>query len=216
MTTRLIIADDHPIFTEGLKSLLKLHKNFKVEGIARNGEEALALVRKIKPDLVIMDIRMPGQDGIEATRKIKKEFPDTNIIILTFSDYENDLFEAVKAGANGYLLKTLAPDEVLNLLIKAANGEAVFTPSLASRVLLSLGRNDRTERVFTLTDREREVLQQLAEGHSNEVIAEKLGIKEVTVRFHLKNILDKLHAQNRTQAVIQALKKRLIRLVSNS
>lgn len=210
MGFRLLLIDDHPIFREGLLGLLRLREDLEVVGQGSNGLEAVALARQLKPDMILMDITMPELDGLEATRRIKAEWPDVRILILTASEDEQNLFKAVKAGAQGYILKSHPSGEILSLIAAAAKGEAAFTPRLASKTLLALGGGERgaAER---LTPRETEVLEQLVQGHTNLTIARNLGLNETTVRFHLRNILSKLHVQNRTEAAVEALKQNIIR-----
>ena len=211
MAVRVLLVDDHPVFREGIAALLSATGNFEVVGEANDGEEALASTGTLTPDLVVMDIHMPGMGGLEATRRIKEEFPAVRVIMLTVSDDEEDLFEAVKAGAQGYLVKDLASSDVVDLIRRAAGGEAAFTPTLASKALLVLGRRDSTSRPDSLSRREKDVLEQLVQGHSNIAIADALGLSEATVRFHLRNILSKLHAQSRTEAAVQAVRHGIVR-----
>lgn len=209
MPTKVLIVDDHPVFRGGLRALLSTRADFNVIGEAHNGEEAVSLTRELKPDLILMDIRMPRLSGLEATRLIKKENPQVHIVMLTVSENEEDLFEAVKCGAQGYIVKNLASNDVLDLIKQGADGEAAFTPSLASRTLIALG-SQKLGKAESLTEREREVLEQLVLGQRNAVIAKNLGITEATVRFHLSNILSKLHAHSRTEAAIKALQQHIV------
>jgi DNA-binding NarL/FixJ family response regulator len=210
MAFRVVLIDDHPLFREGLRNLLALRHDLEVAAEGSNGNEAIEIARQLRPDMIVMDITMPGMDGLEATRRIKAEMPEVRILIVTASEDEQDLFAAVKAGAQGYLLKSHPSSEILDLIVSAAAGEAAFTPGLASKTLLALGASERGpgER---LTPREKEVLEQLVRGLSNLTIANNLGLNESTVRFHLRNILSKLHVQNRTEAAVEALKQRIVR-----
>jgi len=211
MPIRVLLVDDHPIFREGLIALLASRRQFEVVGEASNGQEAVERARALKPDLVLMDIRMPGSGGLEATRNIKQELPQTRVGMLTVSEEEEDLFEAVKSGAQGYILKNLPSADVLDLLVAAAHGEVALTRGLASRLFQELGRQTGHPGPQGLSDRECAVLELVAEGLSNQEIAHRLGLSEATVRFHLRNVLSKLHLKNRTQAAIHAVRHGLVR-----
>ncbi len=211
---RLLLADDHALFRAGIASLLRAWGH-EVVGEAGNGLEALELVRKLRPDLVLMDITMPECNGLEATRLIKAELPDTRIAIVTVSDHDEDLFEAIKSGAEGYLLKDMAEAELERTLNALAAGEPALSPGLAAKILNEFARlggeaPPKEEQRDDLTTREREVLQLVAEGATNKEIATSLYLSEHTVNFHMKNILSKLHLRNRAHAVAYAIRTGLV------
>lgn len=205
---RVLLADDHALFRAGLASLLKAW-GLELAGQAGNGEEALVKVRELHPDLVFMDIAMPRLNGLEATRAIKAAFPEVKVVILTVSDDEQDLFEAIKSGAEGYLLKNLREEEFAELVARLGRGEPVMSPGLAKKLLQEFARlkeeRHRLDGEAGLTDREREVLEQVARGATNREVAATLFISENTVNYHMKNILSKLHLRNRAQVVAWAL-----------
>ena len=211
---RLVLADDHALFRAGIASLLQAWGH-EVVGEAGNGLEALELVRRLHPDLVLMDITMPECNGLQATRLIKAELPDTRIAIVTVSDHDEDLFEAIKSGAEGYLLKNMSEAELESTLNALSAGEPALSPRLAAKILdefARLGREPamREEQRDDLTPREREVLLLVAEGATNKEIAGSLCLSEHTVNFHMKNILSKLHLRNRAQAVAYAIRTGLV------
>lgn len=210
---RVLLVDDHALFRAGIASLLRAW-GVEVVGEAANGLEALAEARRLRPDLVLMDIGMPESDGLEATRLLKAELPDTKIVMVTVSDENEDLFEAVKSGAEGYLLKNMSESELNRTLKAIASGEPALTPSLAARILdefvrVSREGSETAKADDDLTPREREVLQLVAEGSTNREIAAVLVVSESTVSFHVKNILAKLHLKNRAQAVAYAIRSGL-------
>ncbi len=212
MSVRVLLADDHPLFRDGIASLLSA-RGYHVAGQAGNGAEALKLVSELRPDLILMDIRMPGIDGLDATRLIKTRYPETRIVILTVSEEDADLFDAIKSGAVGYIQKSLDSEQFFSLLEAVLRGEAGLTPVLAGKILRDYSRiqepSTRSE-VGDLTPREREVLELVAQGATNSDIAGQLNVSENTVKFHMKNILQKLHAKNRAEVVAYALKSGLI------
>ncbi len=209
---RVLIADDHALFRDGLRSLLEA-RGVEVVGEAKNGREAIELARRHRPDIVLMDLTMPEVDGLTATRLVATELPDVRVVILTASDDEADLFEAIKSGAQGYLLKNLEADEFFQALASVMAGEPVLTPRLARRLLQELAQRPAAqEQAAALTDREREILELLVQGvTSNRELAERLFISENTVKYHLKNIMAKLHLENRAQVIAYALRTGLVK-----
>ena len=212
---RMVIADDHVLFRDSLKSLLET-KGYEVVGLASNGKEALALAHRLQPELVLMDLSMPEMDGLEATRRISAELEDVKVVVLTASNEDDDLFEAIKAGAEGYLLKDLQADRFFALLEGVGRGEPALTPLLARKLLTEL-KTPRSEETKAsdpdaLTQRESEVLEAMVHGiTTNRKLAEYLGVSENTIKFHMRNILDKLHLQNRTEAVSYAIRHKIVR-----
>jgi two-component system nitrate/nitrite response regulator NarL len=213
---RILVVDDHALFRKGLISLLSGQRDLQVAGEAANGREALSRARDLMPDLILMDISMPEMDGLEATRRIKQEIPYVRIVILTVSDDDQSLFEAIKAGAQGYLLKKIEPQAFLNTLRQVARGEASISRAMATRLIAEFARQARQSvpapaAGFGLSQREKEVLELVAKGMSNKEIAATLAITSNTVKNHLKNILEKLHLENRVQAATFALREGLLR-----
>ena len=211
---RILIADDHSLFRDGLRSLL-LAQGHDVIGEAKNGEEAVRLTRELKPDLVLMDLQMPELDGIAATRVLTAELPEVKVVILTASEEESKLFDAIKAGAQGYLLKNLEADAFFDMLDRAQRGEPALTPALARKLLQEFARPADTASSSPdeepLTPREREVLELMVEGvTSNRKLAKRLNLSENTVKFHVRNILDKLRLHNRAEVVGYALRHKII------
>ena len=211
---KIMLVDDHVLFRKGLASLLA-SRGMEVVGEASNGVEALEAARELRPDLILMDVRMPVLDGLGATRLIREELPGSRIVMLTVSDDDHDLFEAIKSGAQGYLLKNMEPDDLFEMLEGTFRGEAPISRSLASRILAEFANQAHRDPGpaplhSTLTARETEVLQLVASGTSNRDIANSLCISENTVKNHLRNILEKLHLENRVQAVSYALRQGLI------
>lgn len=201
---RILLADDHPLFLDGLEDLLRSN-GFEVAGTARDGLEAMEKARVLCPDAILMDIRMPQLDGLAAVRAIKAELPETKIIMLTISEADDDLFEAVKNGACGYLLKSQSTEELLALLRGVERGEAVFSPGLAARILQEFGRQasalEEKRQSVGLSEREREVLTHVARGLKYKEVAAKLFVSERTIKYHMGQIVDRLHLKNRAQVV---------------
>jgi DNA-binding NarL/FixJ family response regulator len=210
---RVLVADDHALFRKGVVSLLRHTAGFTVVGEARDGREAVAKAQGLLPDVVVMDVYMSEMGGLEATRQITATVPSVKIVILTVSEEDHVLFEAVKAGAHGYLLKDVEPEELFRTLRGAVQGEAFITPSMAARILGEFTRQARPAQgaAAALTPREREVLALLTRGAVNKEIAVALHISGNTVKNHLKSIMEKLHAENRVQVVARALRQGLVR-----
>lgn len=205
---RILLVDDYILFRKGLRALLDAQPDFDVAGEAENGQEALEQAQKLMPDLILMDIAMPVCDGLEATRRILAQMPYVKIVILTVAEDDQSLFEAIKSGAYGYLLKKLEPDELFEMLRGVSRGEAPISRYMASKIMREFSQlaqeSAPKSETQQLTDREREVLQLVAQGLSNKAIADKLVVAENTVKNHLKNILTKLHLENRVQVAVYA------------
>lgn len=209
---RLLIADDHALFRDGLRSLLEAH-GLDVVAEAKNGREAVRACRAFNPDVALMDISMPEMTGLDATRIISAEMPEIKVVILTASDDDADLFEAIRSGAAGYLSKDLESDQFVSLLKGVVRGEPALTPAVARKMLGELARPPapaRREADQVLTDREQDVLELLVSGiTSTRDLADRLFVSENTVKYHLRNILDKLHLSSRAQVIAYALQHRL-------
>ncbi len=205
---RVLLADDHPLFRDGVRSLLAA-RGVEVVGEAGDGQEAVEAALRLRPDVVLMDITMPRLDGLAATRLIKARLPEIKIVMLTVSDEDRTLFEAVKSGAQGYLLKNLQAEEFFTLLSGIERGEAPISRGLAGRILEEFARHPGGQEggADALTEREQEVLRAVSGGGSNREVAAALHISENTVKFHMKNILDKLHLRNRAEVVAYAARK---------
>ena len=221
---RILIADDHTLFRDSLRSLVEA-RGLEVVGEARDGSEACELARRLLPDIVLMDLSMPGVDGLAATRQISAELPAVRVVVLTASDDDAKLFEAIKAGAQGYLLKNLDAEEFFSLLERTERGEPALTPAIARKLLAEFARppvepaqrpeagNAAQPRPDpdALTEREREILELLVQGvTSNRRLARQLGVSENTIKFHVRHILDKLHLHNRAQVVGHALRHGMV------
>jgi DNA-binding NarL/FixJ family response regulator len=213
MTLRILIADDHKLFRQGLIGLMNTRDDLvEVIGEAETGDEAVQLAEQLRPDIILMDIYMPQMDGLEAAKIIHERFPKIAVVMLTSSEKDGHLYEAVQVGVAGYLLKSLDANELFDLLNKVQNGEIAMTRAMAGRLLKVVANRmadgDRGEQA--LTERELFVLRLVASGASNMEIAQKLSISVNTVKSHLKNILEKLQLENRTQAATYALKHGLV------
>lgn len=203
---RLLIVDDHPVFRFGLRSLISSIPDMEVVGEATNGESAIEQSASLKPNIILMDINMPGINGIEATRKILTAQPEIGILVITMFD-DDSVFDAMQAGARGYLLKGADPEETLRAIHSVANGAAIFSPKVAKRLITYFGRNKagvQSETFPELTEREREILELIAQGLTNPAIAERLVLSPKTIRNHVSNIFSKLQVSDRAQAIVKA------------
>ena len=215
---RVLIVDDHALFRRGLEMVLTEEADIELVGEASDGAEAVEKAGEALPDVVLMDIRMPRSSGIEACRAMKEIVPSTKIVMLTISDEEEDLFEAIRAGASGYLLKDIPYDEVADVVRAVHGGQSLINPSMAAKLLTefaALAKHDESERAEQvpaprLTDREIEVLKLVARGMNNRDIAKELFISENTVKNHVRNILEKLQIHSRMEAVMIAVRENLI------
>ncbi len=206
-TISILIVDDHTLFRDGLRSLFTSVSDTDVAGEASNGEEAIRLAESLQPDVVLMDIQMPGLNGIEATRRITRTSPHIGVVMVTMFEDDESVFAAMRAGARGYVLKGADQDEMLRAVRSAARGEALFGPAIAARLtrFFAAPQSPAAPEIFPdLTDREREVLDLIAQGRNNETIADQLIISRKTVRNHVSNILNKLQVADRSQAIVRA------------
>lgn len=209
---RIIIADDHAVVRQAMHVMLEMEPGFTVIGEADDGEQALVLSEEFQPDLVLMDIRMEGMDGVEATRRLRKEHPEISVLILTGYGENEVLLQAVEAGAQGFLLKDASAEEVKKAILRVVSGESHMTPSLLRKLMDELAQRERQPEPAhsELTPRELEVLESLARGLSNDEIAQELVISEKTVKTHLGNIFSKLHVDGRAQAMLYAIREGLV------
>lgn len=215
MSIKVLIADDHPVVRRGLANLLEGEQDIEVVGQAGNGVEALELARDRKPDVVLIDLRMPEMDGVEAIRRIRSENQAVRFIILTTYDNEEWVFEGIRAGARGYLLKDSEPDEFVSAIRAIMRGESLIEPVVATRLLdrfSELANKEAGKGIDAPTERELEVLRLMARGASNSEIADELIITSKTVKTHVAHLLGKLQAKNRTEAVTEAARRGWIRL----
>jgi len=207
---RVLVADDHSLFRDGLVSLLEA-AGHEVVGQVGDGEAAVESASRLQPELVLLDVAMPGTDGLAALRRIKAEHPEIRVVMLTVSDDDTTLFEALRAGAQGYLLKSLDANEFLEMVEGLGRGEAAMSRRTTARVLEGFSREEEaTAPRDRLTDREKELLTLVARGLSNKAIAAEMSISENTVKYYMKNILQKLGAQNRTEAAAYALQAGIV------
>jgi len=203
---RVLIADDHTLFRSGLRALLALFPDIQVVGEASNGEETVTKALEIQPDIVLMDIQMPGINGIEATRQIVKKSPKTGVIVVTMFEDDSSVFSAMRAGARGYILKDAGEEEVLRAIRGVASGEAIFGPAIARRLVHFFSKPQvQSDLVFPeLSEREREILDMIARGETNAEIVQQLVLSPNTVRNHISNIFSKLQVADRVEAILRA------------
>ena len=212
---RILLVDDHVLFRKGVAALLASRPDIQVVGEASDGLEAINAARSTFPDVILMDIGMPNCNGLEATRRIKREMPHIQIVMLTVSDDDQHLFEAIKSGAQGYLLKDLEPHQLYSMIESISRGEAPLSGAIAAKILKEFTQpnqdsNQDPEIIDALTEREINILELVVEGMTNKEIASSLVISENTVKIHLRNILEKLHLQNRIQAAVYAVRQGLV------
>lgn len=211
---RVLLADDHALFRSSLRSLLET-RGVEVVGEARDGQKAIELACSLKPDIVLMDLSMPVLNGIEATKQLRALMPDLKIVILTASMEDDDLFDSLRAGAHGFMRKSLETDSFFELLDRALAGEPALTPQVSRKILEAFSNSENTgsrpSEPDALTSRERDVLDLMVEGiTSNRQLAKRLEVTENTVKYHVRNILDKLHLNNRAQVVSHALRNGMV------
>jgi DNA-binding NarL/FixJ family response regulator len=214
MSIRILVADDHNVVRRGLVFFLKTQENIEIVGEARNGKEAVQMAQGLKPDLVLMDLVMPVMDGIEATRTIKKEFPNMKVLILTSFSDQDHVIPAIEAGASGYQLKDIEPDELVKTIKQLMKGENQLHPKATTHLLShfnALNNNEERKPLDDLTKRELEVLKEIAKGKSNKEISTALFITEKTVKTHVSSILAKLELADRTQAALYAVRNGVLK-----
>ena len=209
--TSILIVDDHPMMRRGMRQLIEMQEGLQVVAEAGSGEEALALAATHEPDMILMDLNMKGMDGIQAVEALRQKEVAACIIMVTVSDSDSDVIAALRAGADGYLLKDLEPEELVSALLQAERGQLVISPQL-TRILASTLRDEKIERrdlAADLTARERQILRMIAAGNSNKLIASELGITDATVKVHVKHMLKKLSFRSRVEAAVWAVSNHL-------
>lgn len=209
---RVMIVDDHPIVRQGVRSVLANHADIQVVGEADSAATLFAIVDSLKPDVILLDIRMPGQSGIEVTQRLKRDYPNLRVIILTTYDDDEYLFGALRAGAEGYMLKSASQESLADSIRQVARGERLLSPDLVGKIMREFRNlaNDKARAESGLTDQELQVLRMIAAGATNKEIAEKLYWSEVTVKRKVQDILEKMGVANRAQAVAEAGKRGLL------
>jgi len=211
MTINVLIADDHVFYREGVRALLSNVPDIEVIGEANNGEEAIAQAKDLQPNVILMDLKMPGMNGIDATRRIHETHPNIGVLVITMFDDDDSVFAAMRAGARGYLLKDADKDEVVRAIVAVERGEAIFSPAIAKRMMQYFAapssrsnRKNQPDEFAELTERELEILDLIAQGHNNLAIANKLSLSIKTVQNYVSSILTKLQVADRAQAIVRA------------
>jgi len=204
---RVLIADDHPFYREGVRTMLSVAPEIEIVGEAASGDETITQAESLQPDVILMDLKMPGVNGIEATRRILHTSPHIGVLVLTMFEADESVFAAMRAGARGYLLKDADQEELIRAIKAVSRGEAIFSPAIAQRLIhyFAALRPVAADLAFPeLTDREREILELMAQGHTNAEIAERLMLRTKTVQNHISNIFSKLQVADRSQAIVRA------------
>jgi DNA-binding NarL/FixJ family response regulator len=204
---RVLIVDDHPFYREGVRTMLSVESGIEIAGEVASGDEVIAQAASLQPDVILMDLKMPGINGIEATRRILHTSPHIGVLVLTMFEADETVFAAMRAGARGYLLKDVGQEELVRAVKAVNRGEAIFSPAIAERLILYFAalKPAAADLAFPeLTDREREILHLIAQGHSNSEIAERLLLRTKTVQNHVSNIFSKLQVADRAQAIVRA------------
>ncbi|HEX6922397.1 MAG TPA: response regulator transcription factor, partial [Bacillales bacterium] len=209
---RVMLVDDHTVLRDGLKSILELEEDIHVVGEAVNGNDAIGKIGETDPDVVLMDINLPDVSGVEVTATVKSKFPKCKVLVLTMYSHDEYFMSSIRAGADGYLLKDVPSDEVVEAIRTVAQGESVIHPSLTKKLLDYHKQQTKSRETTELTDRENDILACLVDGLSNKDIAEKLNISDKTVKIHVSNIFKKLNVKSRSQAVIYAVQHQLVPL----
>ena len=208
---RILIADDHPMFREGVVQSLASEKDFAIIGQASNGKNAIKMAKELLPDVLLLDITMPDQDGITITKKISAAFPVIQIIMLTASENEDDLMKALKAGARGYVLKGISAKELVKVVRTIVAGGTYISPDMANMILFELSQPSQPDPLSELSDREKEILKLVAKGYTNREIGAQIHLSEKTIKHYMTNILQKLHVRSRVEAALLVQKRELER-----
>lgn len=207
---RILLVDDHPMMRKGVIQLLEFEDDLQVVGEAGSGEEALRMAAELEPDMILLDLNMKGMTGLDTLRVLRENGEDARIVVFTVSDDRNDVINVLRAGADGYLLKDMEPERLLEHIRQAATGQLTISPQLTQVLAQALRGDDRPKGIEELTDRERQILRQLAHGYSNKMIARKLDITEGTVKVHVKRVLHKLGMRSRVEAAVWAVENHLV------